>query len=181
LPSKNATNFQILQRYVDYLNTILNQTITDSRLTVINRGEHLIVTRYQNKNFLPLELDPPSFLHFKQLAFVNSKGKVVVEDCRYLYSMSDNIDDEDKWIFRYEYNLKPDKNVPHAHIHLNGYCNNICIKHIHFPTGRVSIEQIIAHLILEHKIIPKQPGWFETLSDSHKGFLQRRNDPPMFP
>jgi hypothetical protein len=150
---------------------------------VIKRGEHFFVTRFQDNVFLPLDLTPHGYLHFRQLACVNDKEKVIVEDCRYIYSLSADPDDEDSWIFRHEYSLTPDENVPYAHFHLNAYCNQVCIKHIHFPTGRISIEQIIAHLILEHGITPRMDDWFSFLSSSHAGFVRKRNDIliPYFP
>jgi hypothetical protein len=177
----NNADTQIVKAYVDYLNSILNQTVTDSRLVVLQRSSFLLVTRYQNGELQPLKLTPPSYLHFRQFAQVNAESKVVVQECRYIYSASNDIDAEDKWIFRYEYSIQPEPNVPHAHIHLNAICNGCSIKHIHFPTGRVSLEQIIAHLVLEHGIKPKTADWFNVLKDSHEGFVQRRQDLLLFP
>jgi len=104
-----------------------------------------------------------------------------VEECRYIYSLSADPDNEEEWIFRYEYCLKPERGVPSAHLHFNGTHNDKPMRQIHFPTGRISIEQIIAHLIIEHGIIPKIPTWFDLLAESHKGFIKRRTDPPLFP
>lgn len=178
----NNKEIRVLQAYVDYLNGILNQTITDSRLVIITRADCLIISRYQDDNFLPLELTSSGYLHFRQLACVKA-GKVIVEDCRYIYSLSADLDNEQDWIFRYEYCLKPEPNVPCAHIHINGTFQNQPIRQIHFPTGRVSLEQIIAHLITEHRVIPKTSGWFKLLKESHKGFTERRSDlaAPLFP
>ncbi len=170
-------NIRILQNYVDYLNEVCNQIITDSRLVILNQK---YITCFQDEAILPLRLKPQGFLYFHQLVSMRS-GKVIVEDCGYRYSLSSDPDDEEQWIFRYEYSLNPEKNVPHAHLHLNASRRNQELRHIHFPTGRVSIEQIIAHLIIEHGVQPKRLDWFEFLAKSHHGFTKRRTDPSLFP
>lgn len=177
MPSRD---FGVLQAYVDYLNSIFNQTITDSRLTLLGHTNRLRICRYQDERILPIELRPHGYLHFNQWAYVRD-GKVIVEDCRYVYSTSADPDSDQEWIFRYEYCLEPEENVPYAHVHLNAICNNRPMQHIHFPIGRVSIEQIIAHLILEHGVTPRTPDWFGILEESHRGFVRRRTDPPLFP
>jgi len=139
-----------------------------------------IITRYQNKQILPLKLKPKGWLHFHQLVSVQS-GKVIVEDCAYRYSLSHAPRDEQQWIFRYDYRLNPEDKYPHAHLHLNANRGDDSLRHLHFPTGRVSIEQVIAHLIIEHGVKPKREDWFEFLAKSHYGFAKRRTDPPLFP
>ncbi len=119
-------------------------------------------------------------MHFHQLVSVRS-GRVIVEDSGYRYSLSLNPDDEEQWIFRYEYCLNPEENIPHAHLHINATRGNEALRHIHFPTSRLSIEQIIAHLIFEHGVQPKRPDWLDFLTESHRGFTKRRTDPPLFP
>jgi len=163
------------------LNGVFNQTITDSRLVVVKTQRSTsLVTCFQDNRFLPLKLKPRGWLHFQQAASVQS-GKVIVDDCRYCYSLSSDPDDEQKWLFRYEYLLNPDENVPHAHLHVNAKRGNQHLKHIHFPTGRVSIEQIIAHLICEYGIQSERADWFDYLAESHKRFTELRTDPPIFP
>ena len=173
MPRVNV-NIEKLQEYADYLNGVFNKTITDSRLVVWQRNSHLYITRRQ-KGFPPLELKPKGYLHFWQRAIVQPDQKVKVEECRYIYSLSDNPYDEQQWIFRYEYSLNPDKHVPYAHIHLNACRGDIPLGHIHFPTGRISVEQIIAHLIIEHRVKSKR-GWFKLLANSHKGWMKKRTD-----
>jgi hypothetical protein len=139
-----------------------------------------LITCFQNDTILPLRLKPGGFLHLRQFVSVRS-GRVIVEDSVYRYSLSENPDDEDRWIFRYDYSLNPEENVPHAHLHVNAEKGDEPLRHIHFPTGRLSIEQIIAHLICEHGIESKRTDWLDFLTNSHRGFLSRRTDPPLFP
>jgi hypothetical protein len=169
-------NHTIYQGYIDYLNTLLNQIITDNRLKIINPSKPTsLVACYQNESITPLKLKSKGWLHFSQQTCIKG-GRVVVEYSRYVYSTSKDPDKEDAWIFRYEYSLNPEPKVPHAHLHVNATRNEKTIKHIHFPTSRVSIEQIIAHLIIEYGVKPKKRDWFNQLAESHKGFIDRRTD-----
>lgn len=175
--AKNQSR-QIVQKYIDYLNEVLNNTITDSRLVIVGGTQELVylVSCFQNDKIVPLKLAPQKWLYFRQLVSIQTR-KIIVRECRYHYSLSSNPDDEEQWIFRYEYCLEPEDQVPHAHLHLNAIRGGQNLKHIHFPTGRVSIEQVIAHLIIEHGVKPKGQNWFTILADSHQGFTKRRTDP----
>ena len=91
------------------------------------------------------------------------------------------LDDEDSYVFRYEYSRTPDNEKPHSHFHVNGVhpkFPELDYKRLHIPAGRISVEQIIAHLMLEHEIKPKmsKDETIEFLRESHKGFSQRRTD-----
>jgi hypothetical protein len=43
---------------------------------------------------------------------------------------------------------------------------------MHIPTGRVTLEDIVRHLILEHEIRPSTPKWEVTLDETEKAFLE---------
>jgi len=113
--------------------------------------------------------------------------KVVIDYARYSYSLSRDDDDEDKWAFRYEYRLNPKPNVPHAHLHVNAHwhCSSLktkALKKIHFPTERISIEKVIAHLIIEYGVKSGMQDWQNFLAESHFKFASKlRIDPPMYP
>ena len=172
-----TSNDSILREYVRYLNSIFNLLISRSRLVLVRHEPPLfIVSCFQNKEFLPLKLKPTGWLHFRQYASIQS-GQVVVEDCRYIYYPSSNPPNEHEWLVRYEYSLNPPEKVPYSHLHVNMSKGGRPFRDIHFPTGRVSIEQIIAHLIIEHGIQPMKADWLERLTESHRGFMERRTDP----
>ena len=169
----------VIQRYVDYLNGLFNSTISQSRLIFLEleRGsEFRLIARYQNQQILPLDLSPRGYLHFRQL--VKRIGNhVEVAEARYVFSESADPDDESGWVIRYEYDRHPRPPKPQAHLHVNAERRGESIRHIHFPTGRISIEQLIAHLILEYGVESAHPNTLQFLAASHRGFLQRRTDP----
>lgn len=174
-------NIEPLKEYASYLNSIFNQTVTDSRVTVFQNKNNsvLYITRHQNLVVLPLELKPHRYLHFMQRATVQPDDKIRIEECRYAYSLSDDPDNEKSWVCRYEFSLAPNKfRYPHAHIHVNAKEHDI--KHIHFPTGRISIEQLLAHLIIEHHVEPRDINWFKLLAESHKEFIKKRTDTELY-
>jgi len=58
---------RVIQPYADHLNRVLNTTITDSRLDMLeSRAASLLIVRYQNDEILPLELYEGRWLHFGQ-------------------------------------------------------------------------------------------------------------------
>jgi len=169
----------VLQAYVDHLNWLFNSTISDSRLVLLElerESEFRQIVRFQDEARLPLELAPRGYLHFRQL--VRRAGDhVEVSEARYVFSESADPDDESAWVIRYEYDRAPEPGKPQAHLHVNAERRGESIKHVHFPTGRISTEQLIAHLILEHGIESAHPDTVKFLAESHKGFLHRRTDP----
>ena len=173
MPITRSKDLRTLQLFVDYLNVLLNQTVTDSRLTIIKseRRPSFIVARFQKQRILPLQLTPQRWLHFRLSASVRPDGKIIIEEAIWCYSLSDDPDGEE-WIFRYDYRLNPQDIYPCAHMHINAGD----LDKLHFPTSRVSIEQIVAHLITEHGVEPKCQNWLDVLRTSHKGFVERRSD-----
>ena len=127
----------------------------------------------------PLELRP-GYLSFYQNVRVRGKYIVVI-DCAYRYTKSQEGDDCD-YLFRYEYSLNPPrKEIPHSHLHIKACWDNGCsIEKIHFPTSRISIEQVLAHLIIEHNVKPLRDDWFKVLAKSHNAFVQKLQDKPLF-
>ncbi len=178
-----VSDVQALQDYVDYLNVVFNQTITDSQLILLKKtSSNFVITCLQNQDTRPLELKPTGWLHFRQLVTIQpadneERGKVVVKEGTYRYSLSPNLGDEVKWVFRYDYELNPSKeHIPHSHLHLNASRENERLCDLHFPTGRVSIEQIIAHLISAYKVQAKRLDWLDYLAKSHGDWMGKRRD-----
>lgn len=106
------------------------------------------------------------------MEIIDGESRVVVNESAYSFFREDG---EDSYVFRYEYNRTPDADDqrPHSHVHVNGghpKYPDLDYKRLHIPVGRVSIEQIIAHLILEYGITPKngKDAAIAFLAQSHK-------------
>lgn len=137
----------------------------------------------------PLDLHPRGFLFFRQLVrreLLNGEPRIIVEHCQYTFSFSDDPAEESAWVFRYEYNRPGTFDRHHSHFHINGihpHNSTVDFRRIHFPTERLSIELILAHLIIEHNVQPRDAGALELLAKSHADFSRHRTDliDPMFP
>lgn len=137
---------------------------------------------YQDQRIAPLALNPRGALYFQQYVRIEEVGgdpRVIVEESAYSYFM--DAEDEASYVFRYEYTRSPVNNKPHSHFHVNGTHPTIAsldYKRVHIPAGRISLEQILAHLIIEHHVNPKsdQKATLELLRKSHQGFSRRRTD-----
>ena len=87
------------------------------------------------------------------------------------------------WIFRYDYQREPPEGYayPRAHLHVNAapgpYSGGKHFKDLHIPTGpRVTVEDVVRHLLDEHEVPAISPHWQEVLAGARDAFeeIQRR-------
>ncbi|MBI4491995.1 MAG: hypothetical protein HY690_04310 [Chloroflexi bacterium] len=151
---------EVLADYVRHVNQLLNRTVTHSRLQLIHApGDptRAVIARIQDGVLLPLELGPDAWLDVQQELQVDVAAEtVLLLSYRYVYGRGPNSKDEQAWIFRYEYERKVQPGYPYspAHLHINveglsAQVGSKTFKKLHFPTGRVSLEQVLTHLIIE--------------------------------
>ena len=187
---------QVVNSYVEYLNSLINGVLSDSRLVSLKAGggpqSRRNITSFQGGARLPIRLKPAGFLFFDQLVEVVEKvGGQALQVLTYthIFGWSDSQKDKDAWVFRYEYDRHPNaQGKPHAHLHLNAHhSSGFSYEDYHFPTGRISVEQLIAILLHEWEIEPRmdKDAAFDTLRESYAGYVLRRTDlqeiPPPFP
>lgn len=104
----------------------------------------------------------------------------------YSYQYSTTSPEDPSWALRYEYEvepLDPGSRYPAGHLHVNaepgGYARVETVKDfpaLHLPTRRLSVEEILWHLINEHS-----PGtsdgdkdeWFDFLNESKVSYEER--------
>lgn len=100
----------------------------------------------------------------------------------YAYTYQRAADDDESWIFRYEYQREPGEKYlyPLAHLHINaspdGYPGPKPFPRLHIPTGRVTVEMIARHLLDEHCVPAISPDWQEVFTETEAAFkeIQRR-------
>jgi hypothetical protein len=113
--------------------------------------------------------------------------KVTTAEYSYTYLLPPGSDDD--WLLRYDYvpeeAANPEYKYPVAHVHFNGtsepYDNfkmpeKKPLPKIHFPTGRIALEDFIEYLIIEHKV-PTQHDEQEALAllaESREEFHKKR-------
>ena len=147
--------------FQDSLNRSLNKTISDSRLvTFVMRGDQEAFiapgTPGVAKPLASLLISNGYYLGVRMRVRLVDGG-VTTLHTSITYRRSDTPDNED-WIFRYEYEpalaAAGNYQYPVAHMHVNAkpehYDGDKPFPELHFPTRRLSLEEIIRHLIIEH-------------------------------
>jgi hypothetical protein len=182
--AKRRSPARIIQDYVDYLNDLVNQTVSHGRLSALEKSGNprRLIGRYVGGRIKPLALKPRGFFHVEQLVEPTADSRVSVLYAKYKYSFSDNPDDRRADIFRYEYDkFQSEPLRPRSHLHVNAKHERYAgmdFARVHFPTGRVSLEQVVAALILEFGVqtLGDQMDAVEFLRASHAGWIVRRTD-----
>ena len=180
---KRLTDEKSLQDFVDSLNRTLNTTVTQSRLTLWagSRLANRRVTRAQKfAEPLPLELRPRGNFVFVLMTIRmedSPRGNhIELENCSFRFSKSPDLREESAWVLRYDFSMNPEPGQPHAHLHVNAVHkhNNTPLERLHLPSGRVSLEQFLAHLLLEQGVEPipdiTVAEAMESLGEGHRRF-----------
>ena len=84
----------------------------------------------------------------------------------YTYQASDDLDDPQP-VFVYEYIRYPPPPYPRCHLHVHAvpghYAGCKPFPRLHLPTRRITLEQVVWHLIQEHGVEPRHDDWHEVL------------------
>lgn len=136
---------------------------------------------------MALELQPTGNYLFVLERIKWDGSNPTVEECNYRFSTSPNLRDEAGWVVRFEFSRAPLPNQPHSHLHLNAVHkpSGSALDRLHLPAGLVSLEQFLAHLLLEHGIetLPGVPidEALDALRRGHEEFSYRRTNLALFP
>jgi hypothetical protein len=167
------------QAYADHLNSVLNRTVSDSRLSLVPRPDDpaaFELTRLMGTSPAPLELHGTSNRLFVRQLFVVVEGHCQVESYGYRLQTTEA---RESWLLRWEYyreRPRVDYPYPLAHVHFNGaFEDGGRAGRLHVPTRRVPLELVIWHLVAEWGVEPKSDDWQAVLSESIAGFDQRRS------
>jgi hypothetical protein len=155
--------------------------VTDSRLSAV-RDKHVDwprfdICRFEGGATIPLELHGTGCR-----LLIQQKIDVKDDHCEtvtyhYRFQLSE---DKKSWLFRWEWYRKPPKDdypYPLAHFHINARMADRDVSGLHFPSGRVAIEQVVWGLIAEWEVESKTDAWREILEESIHGFEARRRSP----
>lgn len=171
----------VAQAFADHLNSLLNRTVTDARLSLIGHPSH--PARFTLACLRGIT--PTSFaLHGSnvQLLLVQAL-EVDGEQCRtltYQYRLSLG-EEKRSWLIRWEYfRHRPTTAYPYplAHVHVNAELlpggAMAALPKLHIPTRRVPLELVVWHAIAEWSVQPKGDDWQALLEDSIDEFERPR-------
>ncbi len=68
----------------------------------------------------------------------------------------------------------PEKKVLTPHLHVRGLENPLFLGKAHFPTGRVSIEEVLRFAVRELGVIPINDNWRTILDETEKDFKAKK-------
>lgn len=178
----------VAQAFADYLNSVLNATVSDARLTLLavpGHPNHFTIACLDGTRAVPF------LLHGSPLRLLFSQTvEVVDEKCHtvtYAYRLA-TAEAKAAWLVRWEYFRQPpraDYAYPLAHLHINAALLDAAAEerltkpapHLHLPTARVALELVLWHLIAEWGVQAKTSDWQTTLQESLTGFEERRIAP----
>lgn len=104
-------------------------------------------------------------MNYKVIEAEGELGKWKVRTVSYIYSLF--TDNEERISYHYHPSASPQIWFPHLHVNNN---------RMHFPSGRVSIEEFIRLAILEYGARPTQ-DWEAVLMESQRQFEKYRTWP----
>lgn len=124
---------------------------------------------------MPIPLNNGKYLFFEHDLCVARNKYLATYEYRYTYQETE---DGDTWIWRFEYERYPEPGYqyPLAHLHVNCtpsfYDGPKEFDKLHIPCGRITVETLARHLIVEHKIQPNSSRWQEILAENEKTFSE---------
>lgn len=171
--SRNAA-----QAFVDHLNSVLNATVTDARLSLIALpydDDAFEITRFVDDEAQALDLFGTSLELLVRQKIVVVNGHCRTESHTYRLQREGSAK---SWLLRWEYlrdRPRPDYDYPLAHVHVNAATDSgEEMGRLHIPTRRVPVELVLWHLIAERGVEPRTPEWLAILEESMAGFDDRR-------
>lgn len=132
----------------------------------VNSGPYAILVGGKCK----LKRDPALTLdirmQYKIVEAPGERGPYKVTITAYMYIVDDHRGRE---VFSYHW--QPDgPQVKHPHLHVE----HPAFKMAHFPTGRISLEDIVRLLVSDFGVRPLKSDWNEILSETHRKFSAYR-------
>lgn len=97
----------------------------------------------------------------------------------YTYQAGDNLD-EPGLVFSYQYDRSSSSPYPRCHLHVHAtpadYPSGKPFPRLHLPTRRITLEQVVWHLIQEHGVQPRRDDWHEVLWRHEEWFRDIQKD-----
>ncbi len=187
--STEAKAHRTAREFADLVGRVVNTTVSPYPVAFVplERPEFEgIVGFCPHKVAEPMQLTNGRYLYaYQRVGLRRPERYLTTLEYAYTYQETEH---EDSWIFRYEYQREPHAGYPYplAHVHVNGspagYEGPKPFPDLHLPTGRVTIEAVVRHLIEEHDVPTNSSNWPTELQETEDAFREiqwrRLLDPP---
>ena len=171
------------REFAELVGRVVNATVSECPVGFVDlaEGPELgFVAHCPDRIPAPMRLKNGRYLFlYQRLGLRHEERYLTTVEYQYTYQETP---DPEGWIFRYEYQREPPAGYqyPRAHLHINAdpgsYPGNKPFPKLHIPTGRVTIEAVVRHLLDEHSIPCISPHWQDVLAETEADFaaIQRR-------
>lgn len=169
-PSDRNVAKDFLERFREVYKLVADVTLgaswTEDEALVVGHRVTLRSTRGW-----PAQLSNGMYLNVEMALRINRElapPDVMLETTRstYTYQACGDLDDP-KPVFVYEYIRDAPSPYPRCHLHVHAapddYAGSKGFQRLHLPTRRISLEQVVWHLINEHDVKPRRSDWHEVL------------------
>lgn len=170
-----ASPRNVAQGFADHLNTVVNRTVSDARLSLLSRpssATRFLIACVQDARSVPFALHgSPLQLHVEHEVDA-ADGKVHTASYRYVLQAGHA---HDSWLVRWEYLRDRPAGYPYAlgHVHVHADFADPPrpvlakpLSRLHLPTARVAFELVLRHVIAEWGVEAKTDRWPEILDAS---------------
>ena len=164
------------------------ELVADADLGHARLGSDELIVGHQVARFpyrgRPAPLDNGAFLNVEMTLRLNrtpEAGSPRLQTLRsaYRYQAGPDLDDP-KPLFVYEYDRYAPPPYPRCHLHVFAAPKDFELKRsfprLHLPTRRITLEQIVWHLIQEHGVQPRRDDWQQVLWRHEQWFRDRQRD-----
>ena len=144
-------------------------------------GHHMAPPSYRGR---PALLSNGMYLNVQiALRVARNPARLETLASTFTYQAGSDLDDP-RPVFEYHYQRDSAHKYPRCHLHIHAepghYPDAKPFPRLHLPTRRITLEQIVWHLIHEHHVQPRRPDWHHVLwrHETHVRDTQRSKDWP---
>ncbi len=142
-------------------------------------GHHMAPPSYRGQ---PALLSNGMYLNVRiALQVIRNPVHLVTLAATFTYQAGDSLDDP-RPVFEYHYDRDSQSGYPRCHLHVHAepphYTVERSFSRLHLPTRRLTLEQIVWHLIQEHGVQPRRDDWHQVLWRHETWFRDIQRDKP---
>ena len=108
-----------------------------------------------------------------------SAPRLATTRASYTYQVGEDLDDP-RPLFTYQYDRNVPFPYPRCHLHVfatpDAYTLDRPFPRLHLPTRRITLEQVVWHLIQEHGVQPRRDDWRQVLWRHEEWFRTIQQD-----
>lgn len=139
-------------------------------------------TKRSSRRGQPVLLSNGMYLNVQiALQVIRNPLRLETTDATFTYQAGADLDNP-RPVFEYHYQRDSRSGYPRCHLHVHAtphhYPGEKPFARLHLPTRRLTLEQIVWHLIREHGVQPRRPDWHDILWRHETNFRDTQRTKP---